>query len=88
MGQVCLSEPRCGLNEFRTVSKFKLGLPRVIMGFDKSLNQNLQSGSKKISYMSSNGSLGNYYGALKVNLKTCDKGTKWKVYNYLFFFSP
>ena len=40
--------------------KSKLGLPKVTMGLDKSLNQSLQSGFEKISYMSSNGPLGNY----------------------------
>ena len=33
--------------------------------------------------MSSNGPPRNYYGALEVNLKTCSKGTKWRVYKYL-----
>ena len=32
--------------------------------------------------MSSNGSPRNYYGKLEVNLKTCAKGTKWRVYKY------
>ena len=60
--------------------KSKLGLLRVIMGFDKYLNQSLQGSLKKISSMSSNGLPRNYCGALEVNLKTCAKGTKLKVY--------
>ena len=44
----CLSEP-----------KSKLGLPRVTMGLNKSLNQSLQGGLEKIGYTSSNGSPGN-----------------------------
>ena len=35
---------------------------------------------KKVSSMSSNGPPRNYYGALEVNLKTCAKGTKLRVY--------
>ena len=35
---------------------------------------------KKISSISSNGSSKNYCGALEVNLKTCAKGTKLRVY--------
>ena len=46
----CLSEP-----------KSKLGLPRVTMELDKSLNQSPQGGLEKISYMSSNGPPGNCY---------------------------
>ena len=49
---------------------------------NKPFNQSPQSGSKKISYMSSDGSSKNYCGALEVNLKTCAKETKWKVYNW------
>ena len=37
----------------------KLGLPKVTMELDKSLNQSPQGGLEKISYMSSNGPLGN-----------------------------
>ena len=36
--------------------------------------------------MSSNGPPGNYCGALEVNLKTCAKGTKLKVYKHLHLF--
>ena len=39
----------------------------------KPLNESPQNGSKKINYMSSNGSSKNYCGALEVNLKTCAK---------------
>ena len=49
-------------------------------GSDKSLNQSLRGGSKKVSSMSSNGPPRNYCGALKMNLKTCAKGTKLRVY--------
>ncbi|KAJ9671211.1 hypothetical protein PVL29_027276 [Vitis rotundifolia] len=35
---------------------------------------------KKVSSINSNGPPRNYYGALEVNLKTCAKGTKWRVY--------
>ena len=44
----CLSEP-----------KSKLGLPRVTMELDKSLNQSPQGGLERIGYMSSNGLPGN-----------------------------
>ena len=50
------------------------------MGLDKSLDQSLRGGSKKVSSMSNNGPPRNYYGALEVNLKTCAKGTKLRVY--------
>ena len=56
--------------------KSKLGLPRVTTGLDKSLNQSLRGGSKKVSSMSSYGPLRNYCGALELNLKSCAKGTK------------
>ena len=46
----CLSEP-----------KSKLGLPRVTMGLDKSLNQSPQGGLEKIGYKSSNEPQGNCY---------------------------
>ena len=49
MGLGCLSE-----------LKSKLGLPRVTMELDKSLNQSPQSDLEKIGYTSSNGSSGNY----------------------------
>ena len=49
MGLRCLSEP-----------KSKLGLPRVTMGLDKSLNQSPQGGAEKIDYTSSNKPPGNY----------------------------
>ena len=48
MGLGCLSGP-----------KSKLGLPRVTMELDKSINQSSQGGFEKISYTSSNGPLGN-----------------------------
>ena len=51
MNLKCLSGPK--------VPKSKLGLPRLTMGIDKSLNQSPQGGLEKIGYMSSNGSLGN-----------------------------
>ena len=54
------------------------------MELDKSLNQSLRGGSKKVSSMNSNGLPRNYCGVLKMNLKTCAKGTKWRVYNIIF----
>ena len=39
--------------------KSKLGLPRVTMELNKSLNQSSQGGLEKISYTISNGPLGN-----------------------------
>ena len=48
MGLGRLSEP-----------KSKLGLPRVRMELDKSLNQSFQGGLENIGYMSSNGPPGN-----------------------------
>ena len=56
------------------------------MELDKPLNQSLQSGSEKVSYTSSNRPSKKHYGTLEVNLKTCTKGTKWRVYNMLFQF--
>ena len=44
---------------FKSMPKSRLDLSRVKMGLDKSLNQSLQGGSYKISYMSNNGPLGN-----------------------------
>ena len=49
MGLVCLNG-----------SKSKLGLPRITMELDKSLNQSPQGGLEKIDYMSSNGLPWNY----------------------------
>ena len=48
MSLVCLNGP-----------KSKLGLPRVTMELDKSLNQSPQGDLEKIGYTSSNGLLGN-----------------------------
>ena len=48
MGLVCLNGP-----------KSKLGLPKVTMELDKSLNQSSQGGLEKIGYTSSNGPPGN-----------------------------
>ena len=48
MGLGCLNEP-----------KSKLGLPRVTMELDKSLNHSPQGGLEKIDYTSSNGPPGN-----------------------------
>ena len=47
MSLVCLNGP-----------KSKLGLPRVTMELDKSLNQSPQGGLEKIGYTRSNGPLG------------------------------
>ena len=41
------------------VPKFKLGLPRVTMGLNESLNQSSQGGLENIGYASSNGPSGN-----------------------------
>ena len=49
MGLGCLSGP-----------KSKLGLPRVTTRLDKSFNQSLRAGSKKVSSMSSYGLPRNY----------------------------
>ena len=72
MGLGCLSGP-----------KSKLRLPRVTTGLDKSLNQSLQGGSKNVSSMSSYGPPRNYCEALEVNLKTCAKGIKLRVYTIM-----
>ena len=50
MGLGCLSGP-----------KSKLGLPTATMELDKSLNQSLRGGSKKVSSVSSYGPPRNYY---------------------------
>ena len=39
--------------------KSQLKLPRITMGSNESLNQSLQGGLEKISYMNSNGPSGN-----------------------------
>ena len=49
---------------------------------NKPFNQSLQNGSENISSMSNNGPLRHYYGALEMNLKTCTKGTKMRVYTW------
>ena len=46
-------------NHYISRPKSKLGLPRVTMELDKSLNQSPQGGLEKISYTSSNGPSGN-----------------------------
>ena len=46
----------------------------------KPLNQNLKNGLEKVSYTRSNGSKKNHCRTLEVNLKTCAKMTKWRVY--------
>ena len=51
MGQVYLK----AILKRKEKPKSKLGLLRVTMGLDESLNQSLQGGLEKISYMSSNG---------------------------------
>ena len=51
MGQVYLNGP----NMEGKKPKSQLKLPRITMGSDESLNQNLQGDLEKISYMSSNG---------------------------------
>ena len=71
MGLGCLSEP-----------KSKLGLPRVTTGLDKSLNQSLQGGSRKVSSVSSYGLPRDYCKVLEMDFKTCAKGTKLRVYTY------
>ena len=50
------------------VPKPKLGLPRVTMGLDKSLNQSLKCDLEKISYMNSNGPLENCCKVLNKHL--------------------
>ena len=47
----------------------------------KPLNQSLQSSSKKVSYMSSNGPSRDYCKVLVMDFKTCAKGIKLRVYN-------
>ena len=51
---------------------------------DKPLNQSLQSRSENVSYTSSNGPSKNHCRILEVNLKACAKGTKWRVYSWLY----
>ena len=53
--------------------KSKLSLLRVTTELDKSLNESLQGGQKKVSNMNNNGPPRNYCEALEVNLKTCVK---------------
>ena len=55
MGLGCLSGPKVVPNG----PKSKLGLPRVTMELDKSINQSPQGSLEKIGYTSSNGPLGN-----------------------------
>ena len=56
MGLRCLSGPN---KKRKKTPKSKLKLPRITMGSDESLNQSLQGGLEKISYMISNGPPGN-----------------------------
>ena len=59
----------------------KLGLPRVIIRGQINLSTKVSEATrKKVSCTSSNGPLRNYRGALEVNLRTCAKGTKLRVY--------
>ena len=48
-----------GLTRKEKKLKSKLRLPRITMGSDEFLNQSLKGGLEKISYMNSNGPLGN-----------------------------
>ena len=48
-----------GLTRKEKKPKSKLRLPRITMGSDEFLNQSLKGGLEKISYMNSNGPLGN-----------------------------
>ena len=57
MGLRCLSGPN--KEREKKTPKSKLKLPRITMGSDESLNQSLQGGLEKISYMISNGPPGN-----------------------------
>ena len=66
--------------------KSKLGLPKIIMGLDKSFSQSFRGNSKKVSSMNSNGPPRNYGGVLEVNFKTCTKGTKLRVYKPILIF--
>ena len=69
MGLGCLSGP-----------KSKLGLSRVTMGLDKSLNQSLRGDSKKVSSMSSYEPPRNYCKVLNKYLIGHDRRTKLRVY--------
>ena len=100
MSQVHLNGPsvpryailKVNLNELSKKEKKILGLtnlrlPRVtIRGKINPSTRVSEVAQKKISYMSRNGPPENYCGALEVNLKTCAKGTKWRIYNMAFSF--
>ena len=61
--------------------KSNLGLPRVtIRGRINLLTKVSEMTQKRVSCTSSNGPPRNYRGALEVNLKTCAKRTKLRVY--------
>ena len=74
MGLGRLSEP-----------KSKLGLPRVTMELDKSVNQSFQGGLEKIIYMSSNGPPGNCCKIQNQYLIGHVLGghAKWRVYSLI-----
>ena len=62
----------------------KLGLPRVTIRGQINLSTKVSEVThKKVSCTSSNGPPRGYCGALEVNLKTCAKGTKLRVYNVI-----
>ena len=70
-----------GLTRKEKKLKSKLRLPRITMGSDESLNQSLKGGLEKISYMNSNGPLGNCCKVpSELGNRTCASRTKWRVY--------
>ena len=77
MGQVYLK----AILKKQEKPKSKLGLPRVtIKGRINLLPKVSEVTQKKVNCTSTNGPPRNYRGALEVNLKTCAKGTKLRVY--------
>ena len=64
--------------------KSKVGLPRVTMELDKSLNHSPQGGLEKIGYTSSNGPPEKLLQSIEQILnRTCTRKTKSRVYNIL-----
>ena len=69
--------------------KFGLGLPRVTIRGQIIPQSKFPNDSENVNYTSSNGPTNKHCGTLEVNLKTCAKETKLRVYNIittLFYF--
>ena len=80
MGQVYLKT----ILKMNEKPKSKLRLPRVTIRGQIIPQPKSPRWLKKVSSVSSYRPPRNYCGALEVNLKTCAKGTKLRVYSYIY----